>query len=40
MQEIRNEIDQVAMEVDKAERETNLQKTAELKYGTMPDLHK
>ena len=38
MQEIRNEIDQVAMEVDKAERETNLQKTAELKYGTMPDL--
>ena len=36
--QIKNEIEKIKIEIEKAERETNLQKAAELKYGKLPEL--
>ncbi len=40
VQAIRGEIEKVRHEMEAFEREVNLQKTAELKYGVLPDLEK
>jgi len=40
VQKIREEIEQVNGEIDKAEREYDLNKAAELKYGRLPQLQK
>lgn len=40
IQEIRAKIDAFRIELDQAEREVNLQKAAEIKYGKIPDLEK
>ena len=40
VQKLREEIEKVNAEMEKAEREYNLQKTAELKYGKLPELKK
>lgn len=40
VQAIRQEIEKVRHEIDASEREFNLQRTAELKYGVLPDLEK
>ena len=37
---VKEEIEKVKVEIDKAERETNLQKAAELKYGKLIELQK
>ncbi len=38
VQKLREEIEKVNAEMEKAEREYNLQRTAELKYGKLPEL--
>ena len=40
VQAIREEIEKVRHEIEASERESNLQKAAELKYGVLPDLEK
>ena len=40
VQKLREQIESVNAEIDKAEREYNLDKAAELKYGKRPDLLK
>ena len=40
VQKLREEIEQVSGEIDKAEREYDLNKAAELKYGKLPQLKK
>ena len=40
VQAIRGEIEKVRHQMEASEREFNLQKTAELKYGVLPDLEK
>ncbi len=40
VQAIRGEIEKVRRQIETTEREFNLQKTAELKYGVLPDLEK
>ena len=40
VQAIREEIEKVRHEIEASEREFNLQRTAELKYGVLPDLEK
>lgn len=40
IQEIRAKIDAYRIELEKAEREVNLQKAAEIKYGHIPELEK
>ena len=40
VQAIRGEIEKVRHQIEASEREFNLQKTAELKYGVLPDLEK
>ena len=40
VQKIREEIEQINGEIDKAEREYDLNKVAELKYGKLPELQK
>jgi ATP-dependent Clp protease ATP-binding subunit ClpB len=40
VQAIRGEIEKVRHQMETSEREFNLQKTAELKYGVLPDLEK
>ncbi len=40
LQKMRMELDRAKMDLEKAEREANLQRAAELKYGTIPDLEK
>ncbi|MDH4380196.1 MAG: AAA family ATPase [Vampirovibrionales bacterium] len=37
---IKEEIEQVRLQVEQAERDANLARAAELKYGTLPDLNK
>ncbi len=37
---LREEIDQVRIDIERAEREYNLEKAAELKHGRLPDLQK
>ena len=37
---LREQIDQVRTQIEQAEREYNLEKAAQLKYGTLPDLEK
>jgi len=40
IQDIRAKIDALRIELDQAEREVNLQKAAEIKYGKIPELEK
>ena len=40
IQDLRSQIDVLRVELDKAERQVNLQKAAELKYGKLPELEK
>ncbi len=40
VQDIRKELEQVTADIEKAEREYNLNKAAELKYGKLPELRK
>jgi ATP-dependent Clp protease ATP-binding subunit ClpB len=40
IQKIKEEIDQVSIEVQRAERDYDLNRAAELKYGKLSDLHK
>ena len=40
VQKLREEIEQVNAQMEKAEREYDLNKAAELKYGKLPELHK
>ena len=40
VQELREKIEQVNAQIDKAQREYDLNKAAELKYGTLPELQK
>ena len=40
VQKLREEIEQVNAQMEKAEREYDLNKAAELKYGRLPELHK
>jgi ATP-dependent Clp protease ATP-binding subunit ClpB len=40
IQELKNAIDNAQTEIQRAERESNLQRASELKYGTLPELRK
>ncbi|MEZ4873626.1 MAG: AAA family ATPase [Bdellovibrionales bacterium] len=40
VKETKEEIDKIRIEIDRAEREGNLEKAAELKYGRLPELEK
>ena len=40
IQELKNAIDNAQTEIQRAERESNLQRASELKYGTLPELKK
>jgi len=40
VQDLRKQIDEVGVEIEKAEREYDLNKAAELKYGKLPELKK
>ena len=39
VREVREQIEEVRMQIENAEREYDLEKAAELKYGTLPDLN-